>query len=63
MAYQPPPPGPPNTIKKYITPLLLGLSIRYMFHLHNTVVGGVITLNDIICKHATTQGQGGVIIE
>ena len=30
---------------------------------HVPVVGGVITLNDIICKPATTHGQGEVIIE
>ena len=29
----------------------------------NTVVGVVITLNDIICKPVTTHGQGEVIIE
>ena len=33
---------------------------RYM---KNTVVGVVITLNDIICKPATTHGKGEVIIE
>ena len=32
-------------------------------HMKNTVVGGVITLNDIICKPATTHGQREVKIE
>ena len=41
----------------------------YVFFLHanrhmiNTVVGGVMTLNDIICKPVTTHGQGEVIIK
>ena len=30
---------------------------------NNAAVGGVITLNDIICKPVTTHGQGEVIIE
>ena len=31
-------------------------------HMKNTVVGVVITLNDIMCKPATTHGQGEIIL-
>ena len=36
--------------------------VRYLFCVY-TVVGGVITLNDIICQPATTHSQGEVLIE
>ena len=36
--------------------------VRYRFCVY-TVVGGVITLNDRICKPANTHGQGEVIIK
>ena len=34
-----------------------------VLNMKNTVVGGAITWNGIICKPATTHGQGELIIE
>ena len=47
------------TAKGYFTKL----SLLNISHMKNTVVGGVFPLNDIICKPATSHGQGEVIIE
>ena len=43
--------------------MILLLDGRFQCTMKNTVVGGVITLNDIICQPVTTHGQGDVIIE
>ena len=44
--------------------LAAGIQISYFTrHMKNTDVCGVITLNGIICKPATTHGQVEVIIE
>ena len=44
--------------------LAAGIQISYFTrHMKNTDVCGVITLNGIICKPATTHVQGEVIVE